>query len=157
MSKIRQTYYTDNEKNANHISWREDENTVELEKIKEYELSNDISIDRLKEAGFEPGGWIEEVSEPKMYICVPLYDEIDIHIEIAISKDGSFIFDDSSCIYVIDEEFGQPYMPFYNSNVGFKYLNEVIKAYNVYMDNLVDLGILKEKNTKVKKLTKKGK
>ena len=128
---------------------------IELEKIKKYELSSDISIEKLKEAGFEVGVWIEDVSNPKMYISMPLYDEIDIHIEIAISEDGSFVFDDSSCIYVIDDSFGQPYMPFYKSDVGFKYLNEVIKAYNIYMDSLVELGILKEKKKEKTRSRKK--
>ena len=127
-------------------------------KIKRYTLNDNISINKLKKNGFKEGGFIKEIPIPKYFYNEFLVYDIELHIEIAINSDGTFTFDDYNNIYVIDDNFGQPYYPFYSDNHEFEVLNKVITRYNQVMDKFVEKGILKSKELenedKVKKLIK---
>ena len=125
---------------------------VPLHEKKNFSLSDDISIDKLIDAGFKLGGWIKDVEGPKYYICKNLIGDIEIQLEISV-KDNYYEFDDFKNIYVIDDNFCQPYIPFYTSDYGFAFLNDVIDKYNDFMDNLVNKNILIE-NKLERKLTK---
>lgn len=122
-----------------------------LDTIKRYELNDYIDLDSLKEYGFKEGGFIYKDSK-KVFLSHMLKDDISIHMEIKVNEDGSLEFDDFDSIYVLDEEFLQPYMPFYQDKT-FGFLKAVIHSYNCFMDTLVEAGILKEKELeKVKTL-----
>ena len=111
--------------------------------IKRYELSDNISIEQLKKAGFRNGGWISEIKEPKIQYTRLLIDEIELHIEVSLIDEEVSSFDDFHNIWIIDNDFCQPYSPFYDSTADFPYLNRVISRYNKEMDKLVSKGILK--------------
>ena len=118
------------------------------EEIKKYELNNNLTIDKLKENGFRAGGFMKEILEPKFHLYEFLIEDIELHLEIGITPNKKFIFDDFDGVVVIDDCFCQPYTPFYNENQDFRFLNKVIKEYNKTMDSLVDKEILKEKELK---------
>lgn len=117
-----------------------------IKEIKRYTLSDNLSIDMLKKNNFKNGGYLKKIPHPKYSYNKYLADEIELHIEIGINEDGTFNFDDFDNIIVLDDNFCQPYYPFYEYDKGFPFLNELIKEYNNSMDNLVKDGILKEKN-----------
>jgi len=114
-----------------------------LNEIKKYKLNNNLTESNLKEVGFRPGGWMSSIEEPKLSYTKVLIEDIELHIEVSINNGKVTNFDDYKNIYVIDDNYGQPYTPFYNSNVIFPYLNKVILRYNEEMDKLVSKGILK--------------
>ena len=127
-------------------------------KIKGYTLSDNMTINKLKKNGFKEDDFINKIPTPKYYYNEFLVYDIELHIEIAVNSDGTFNFDDIDNIYVIDDNFGQPYYPFYSDNHEFGFLNKVIFRYNQVMDKFVEKGILKSKELenedKVKKLIK---
>ena len=116
--------------------------------IKKYEISEDISIYKLEKSGFirkEP----TEVDQLLRYSYIkPLLEDINLYIDIRITGDKKFIFDDNKTVELIDEDFGQPYGAFYNEDKDFPFLNDLIKKYNKTMDSLVEKGILQEKKLK---------
>ena len=124
---------------------------------KEYILNDKLKIKTLKKNDFKEGGFMKNVPAPKYFYNKNLIDDIQLHIEISINPDGTFSFDDFDNIIVLDDNFCQPYYPFYTSDNDFPYLNKVIKKYNKAMDELIENGILKEKtikkddNVKIKK------
>ena len=109
-----------------------------LKSIKRYELNDGVTIKDLKDSGFL-------AAEPnKLNYYSPLYNDIDLFVNISLSDDGMLFFDDETMVQVIDDNFGQYYTPFYN-NKPFAFLNFVIYRYNEVMDVLVEKGILKIK------------
>ena len=110
---------------------------IQLHKKKTFELSDDLSIDKLAAAGFRSGGWIKKVKAPKFFISRNLIGDIEIELEISY-KNEVFKFDEYNNIYVIDDNFCQPYLPFYNAKYGFPFLNDVIVNNNLFMDELVN-------------------
>ena len=127
-----------------------------LNNIKRYELSDNLTVAELKEVGFKKGGWIPEISEPKMNYTRVLIDDIELHIEVSVIDGKVSNFDDYNNIYIFDDNYGQAYTPFYDSTSSFPYLDRVISRYNEEMDKLVTKGILKsvslEEKQKVKAL-----
>lgn len=123
--------------------------------IKRYLLNDDISIEKLKENGFKEGGFMREIKPPKYYFNRNLYSDIDLHIEIGINQDNTYYFDDINSVIVIDNSFCQPYYPFYTDDMKSSVLDEVIKAYNEVMNDLVKKGILKQKQQKKTNYSKK--
>ena len=107
--------------------------------IKKYELSDKITIKKLKKNNFKEGGFMKDIPSPKYYYNKNLIDDIELYIE------RTFNFDDFDNIIVLDDNFCQPYYPFYESKEEFSFLNKVIKEYNKTMDELVEKGIFKEK------------
>ena len=123
--------------------------------IKKYELSEKLTIKKLKKNNFKEGGFVKEIPSPKYYYNENLIDDIELHIEISINPDETFNFDDFDNVLILDENFCQPYFPFYENKKGFPFLNKVIIEYNKAMDELVKKGILKEKKLEKENNNKK--
>lgn len=67
-----------------------------------------------------------------------LIDEISIEPDTRYAG-GPKNWNDIDALIVLDEDFGQPYTPFYDaydSDYRFPFLDEVISAYNSFMDSL---------------------
>ena len=107
--------------------------------IKRYKLKDGVTYEFLLANGCKEGGaWIDESAV--FYISKPLVDEVSLNI--AFPKDLSR-WDDFDYILVLDEDFGQPYTPFYHyaqtrirGGKPFKFLQMVINKYNKVMDSL---------------------
>ena len=112
--------------------------------IKRYVLNDNVNVEKLVSNYFSAGGFMKEIPSPKYSFSHYLIDEIEINIEIAVNSDGSLYFDDYDSIYIIDDNFGQPYYPFYNEKFDNPFINKVIVKYNEFMDEFVKKGILKE-------------
>ena len=110
-----------------------------LKTIKRYDMNDGVTIKNLKDAGF-----ISIDPSKYSYYC-PLHNEIELFVCFNINQDGSLVFDDTTTVQVLDDNFGQWYTPFYTSNKPFPFLNIVIFKYNTVMDSLVEKGILKPK------------
>lgn len=126
------------------------------QKIKSYELNQNITIKKLEENNFEEDGMIKEVGEPKYSYIKTLVNDITLHLEIG-TNEGNLYFNDGNHILIMDENKHKPYYPFYFDKEEDEYLDKVISEYNKVMDELVLKGILCEKkldNDKIKKLTK---
>lgn len=117
--------------------------------INHYELDPTISIEKLEKIGFKHGGWMSNIPSPKMSYVRPLVKDIELCIEI---NTDTFDFDDGENIFIWDDNFGQAYYPFYDSSE-FGVASRVKRAYNDKMDSLVDEGLFKKANVKVKKKT----
>lgn len=92
------------------------------------------------------GSWIKEDAKLFLSKCF-VFKEFDFEYSIDIAF-GSDINDwnDFDNVLVMDEDFGQPYTPFYGENYGkdiddFPALEDVILKYNVFMSGL---GIFEE-------------
>ena len=98
---------------------------------KEYILCDDVDINQLIMVGFK-----YNKTKDKLVLYKNLYKEIDLFIEISLYD---FKYEEA----VIDEDFGQYYMPFYEG-MNNEYVNRSTEAYYIIMDNLVSLGLFKE-------------
>ena len=116
------------------------------QQIKRYILNDNLNENDLKKNGFRLSkyGMTSRTKFPRYYFISSLGNEIELVIEILISEDGKLMFDDFDNVLVLDDDFCQPYMPFYNES-SFPFVNQVVKKYNQVMDDLVSCGILKEK------------
>ena len=106
-------------------------------KIKQFKLREGVTLEDLKkEKWLEPGGtWMQKDS----VLCGFKYMDEDITLNIAFPEDLSK-WDDFMYVELIDEDFGQPYTPFYGDNYGkditnFPFLEKIIKIYNKYMSS----------------------
>ena len=95
----------------------------------------------LKRYNFRSGGrWI--MNDSDIFVCYiwrkedPFFQDYEISFNMAFKKDRRD-FNDFDNILVLDEEFGQPYIPFYNfmneKKDSFPFLDEVISAYNTWI------------------------
>lgn len=109
-----------------------------LKEIKQYKLKPNITKEDLIKAGFKEGGWQKQFKEPKVSYYTKLIDSIGLYIEM---ETNPIQFNCFNNVLVLDEEFCQPYIPFYNSDYIFNFLSKVIKKYNYEMDILVAKGI----------------
>ena len=107
-------------------------------KINRYRIKPDISLEDImneihnrKLSNAEGGSYNNKNS----YHCFWKQLKDDITVEIAIPKDVSQ-WDDFDYVLVLDESFGQPYTPFYESTQDFMFLIKVKEAYNKFMDSL---------------------
>lgn len=115
-------------------------------KIKRFKLKDNIARDDLIALGFKSGGsWIKKDAELFMSRCFE--DEnssFEYSISIAFSSDINN-WNDFDNVLIMDEDFGQPYTPFYNLYEkevdGFPILENVIFKYNDFMSRL---GIFEE-------------
>ena len=108
-------------------------------KAKSYKLKYTPTEEQLIESGARSGGsWIDE--ESKMYISksfiLPEYD-FEFSIDICFKADISD-WNDFDNVLVLDEDFGQPYTPFYRDNYkkeisNFPCLEYCIEKYNEFM------------------------
>ena len=115
----------------------------------EYILNENTTYNSLINSGFVEK---QEDNITKLVYFKELYLDIELYIDV-IKYNDELIFDDQKNIQVIDGAFGRPYLPFYYSEKGFDFLNQVITEYNSFMDSLVDRDLFSKKNNKV--LTKK--
>ncbi len=121
--------------------------------VKEYEIDEKATIDKLLECGFKEGGFLTKFECEKKYRYYKfLTDDFELHIEIGLDCDGKLVFDNFDSVIVLDDDFCQPYYPFYDETQDFKMVNLVIRKYNEAMDELVSLGILNEKEPQTREI-----
>lgn len=113
-------------------------------KINRYKLKDGVTKDDLLKLGFRPGGtYIKEDADISWFRTLVDSISLDIAFPEDISKWNDFDY-----VIVIDEDFGQPYTPFYShyeddeDSECFVFLRKVITAYNKVMDSL---GFLEKK------------
>lgn len=111
-------------------------------KIKRFKLKDDVTKEDLLAVGCKDGGtWIRKDAKLFLSRCF-YYKETDFEFAIDIAF-GPDIHDwnDFDNILVMDEDFGQPYTPFYGDNYGkdiegFPTLEYAILKYNEFMSGL---------------------
>ena len=113
-------------------------------KAKSYKLKYIPTTEQLIKLGARPGGaWINQYSDLYISITREFPDSCgDFIISIVFPdfEEGLAEWDDFSFVLVLDDEFGQPYTPFYGKNYkkdiqNFPCLECVIEAYNKFMDS----------------------
>lgn len=111
-------------------------------KIKRYKLKDNVTKEDLIALRFREGGsWIKKDVELFLCRCFECgkYD-FEYSINIGFSSDIND-WNDFDNVLVLDEDFCQPYTPFYGDNYGeditnFPVLEMVISNYNKFMDSL---------------------
>ena len=85
-----------------------------MTRINTYKLKNGVSKEDLSKLGFREGSWhnLYEGTDC-MSKFINLYDSIELHITI---KTNPIKFDDFEDTLVLDDDFCQPYTPFYGNN-----------------------------------------
>ena len=116
-------------------------------KIKRFKLKDNVTRDDLIALGFRNGGsWIKKDTELFLSRCFEYKEtEFEYSISIAFSSDIND-WNDFDNVLVLDEDFCQPYAPFYEYNYGeditdFPTLENTIFKYNEFMSSL---GIFEE-------------
>lgn len=109
-------------------------------KIKRYKLKDGTTKQDLINFGARKGGiWINKDSILFISKCFS-YKGLEFDIDIAFTE-NLCDWNDFDNILVLDDDFCQPYTPFYGENYGkdiqgFEYLEAVIERYNNYLDSL---------------------
>ena len=111
-------------------------------KIKRFKLKDNITKDNLIALKFRNGGsWIKKDAE----LCLSKYFEYkkyDFEYSIGIAFSSNINdWNDFDNVLVLDENYCQPYTPFYGDNYGkdikdFPVLETVIDNYNKFMSSL---------------------
>lgn len=121
-------------------------------KAKSYKLKYVPTVDQLSAAGFRPGGtWIHKEALMFATRCFDLpKTNCELSVSICFLPDLD-VWDDFNNILVLDEEFGQPYTPFYSENYkkdikGFPVLESCIRQYNDFLDSFDFLEEVKEED-----------
>ena len=111
-------------------------------KIKRFKLKDNVTRDDLIALGFRNGGsWIKKDAELFLSRCFEYKEtEFEYSISIAFSSDIND-WNDFNNVLVLDEDFCQPYTPFYEYNYGkditdFPTLENTIFKYNEFMSGL---------------------
>lgn len=113
--------------------------------VNRYRVKDGASIEELMSSGFELG---YSFVNKNAYCCKHKlfhYKYLEFSIYASFPKDLTQ-FDDFDYVLVLDEDFAQPYTPFYNSFGEYtkqEYVVAVIEAYNNFMDSI---PILERKN-----------
>ena len=113
-------------------------------KAKSYKLKYIPTTEQLIKLGARPGGtWINQYSD--LYISITREfpgsrGDFTIYIGFPVFEEGLAKWDDFSFVLVLDDDFGQPYAPFYGKNYkkdvqNFPCLEFVIEKYNEFMDS----------------------
>lgn len=114
--------------------------------IARFKTRPNVSLNHIK-CIREGGSWIHK--NAIRFMSIPLHDKYEITLNIGFPEDLSK-WDDFNYILVLDEEFGQPYIPFYAYLEGAwqkresPVLNKIIKNYNEEMRALPFLEEIKE-------------
>ena len=112
-------------------------------KAKSYKLKYIPTKEQLIKLGARPGGaWINQDSDLYLSIIREFPDscgDFIICIGFPDFEKGLVEWDDFNFVLVLDDDFGQPYTPFYGKNYkkdiqNFPCLEFVIEAYNEFMD-----------------------
>lgn len=113
-------------------------------KAKSYKLKYIPSTEQLIKLGARSGGiWINRYSEWYISFTGEFPDscgDFIIYIGFPDFEKGLSEWDDFNFVLVLDDEFGQPYTPFYGENYkkdiqDFPCLEFVIEKYNEFMDS----------------------
>ena len=116
-------------------------------KIKRFKLKSNVTKEELLALGFKSGGsWI--IKDAELFLCKEFYykkTHLEYSIGIAFCANIND-WNDFDNVLILDEDFGQPYTPFYGDNYGrditdFPTLENVIIKYNEFMSGL---GIFEE-------------
>lgn len=119
-------------------------------KIKRYSIRDETTIEDIKAAGGRDGGtWVNKKS--KMFLskhCEYKPTHFEFSIDIAFNDDLTD-WNDWDYVLVLDEDFCQPYTPFYGDNFGaeisnFPTLEYCVEKYNEFMDSLPFMVGIKE-------------
>ena len=122
-------------------------------KVKRFKLKEGRpNQEDLERYGFREGGsWI--IKDAKWFVSKIIrkederYRDYEDSFNLAFKEDLND-FNDFGNVLVLDEEFGQPYTPFYGyldgKAEGFPYLNWVISEYNEWMSSFDFLEEVKE-------------
>ena len=111
-------------------------------KIKRFKLKGDVTRSQLEALGARTGGsWIK--GDAELFLGKGVYykpTRFEYSIGIAFGPD-IHDWNDFDNVLVLDEDFGQPYTPFYGDNYGkditdFPTLENVIMNYNEFMSGL---------------------
>lgn len=108
-------------------------------KINKYKLKEKVAINDILDNGFE-------YSLDKKYLTKfkSLHDSITLTIKMPLVDIYSFDFYND--VDILDEDFLQPYMPFYDNYnkdvIDRKFLKSLIKRYNEEMDEITIFEIL---------------
>lgn len=114
-------------------------------RVKRFELIAGITPDEIKEAAKnshcrigEGGSWITD--DAAFFISHGFgRGDDEVSVEIAFPEDLSN-WNDADYVLVLDEDFCQPYIPFYDTmedeDVSFPFLDEIVSAYNELMEDL---------------------
>ena len=115
--------------------------------IKKYELSSNVTTEDLLKNGFKYSekGCIKDITTPRYHFIKYLTKDFELLIEIGINEDGTLLFDDEKHVLLLDDDFCQPYGPFYDE-VNSPIVNDLINKYNEVMDKFVENGIMREKD-----------
>ena len=116
-------------------------------KIKRFKIRDGVTKDDLLALKFKSGGtWI--IKDAELYRCrIFEYKPTDFEYSINIAFSNNISeWNDFDNVIILDEEFLQPYTPFYGDNFGkeitdFPALEHVIQNYNEFM---ISLGIFEE-------------
>ena len=111
-------------------------------KIKRYSIKKEVVVDDIIAAGGKEGGtWINKESKFLLSkYCYYKPTDFEFSINIAFKQDIKD-WDDFENVLVLDEDFCQPYTPFYGKNFGadifnFPTLEYCVEQYNKFMDSL---------------------
>ena len=116
-------------------------------KANSYKLKDDVTMEQLIELGFKDGSWlVEDKSVECVSKSIGLGDSIELNLVI---KTNPMEFDDYEDVLVLDDDFCQPYTPFYGDNYkrdikDWNFLEKVIRRYNEEMDKSDIFEIIKE-------------
>ena len=116
-------------------------------KAKSYKLKYVPTVQQLRDAGFRPGGsWMHE----NAFMFAERRFAHKLSVSICFLPDLD-VWDDFNNILVLDEEFGQPYTPFYSENYKkdikyFPVLESCIRQYNDFLDSFDFLEEIKEED-----------
>lgn len=131
-------------------------------KVKRYELSDYFlslstteQIALLKENNFKEGFWREDKKSNHHWMTYHFTffnskkerPEYEFSFDVAIDLDNLPSWNDYDNLEVIDDDFCQPYTPFFKAQedgTSFGFLNTIIEKYESRMSQLVEAGILKE-------------
>ena len=107
----------------------------------EFELNENITIEKLKEVGFRE---IKSGNRIILSYYRELIKDIDLFIEFDITNPNIITFDEDKNISVIDDICGQYFNAFYD-NVDNDYVKRTIRRYNEVMNSLVNKEVFKVK------------
>ena len=121
-----------------------------IKQIKRFKLKDGVTIDDIKKeykSLREGGSWIHQDAVYNIFRDVTPQNSRGSEISVCVGFPNDLLkWDDYNFVLVLDEEFGQPYTPFYgdDNEEPFPFLAGVIRRYNEVMGRF---SFLEEKMT----------
>lgn len=102
----------------------------------DYKMIEDFIQKKMKRTIIHGGKWISE--DASHFFSCWLAGEIELYVSL---PENLSEWDDFKNVLLLDEDFGQPYTPFYGllnrpKQKPFKFLSTVVDKYNEFMDSL---------------------